>query len=84
MCKTQSGQTFTFLDDDLKSTYKTKLRFGIYVRFVSAVEQTLATQTPRPVKKPFIKNVPPAPHEEASPQIVYDYAPLISSEPFDL
>ncbi|CAF3324917.1 unnamed protein product [Rotaria socialis] len=84
MCKTQSGQTFTFLNDELKSTYKTKLPFGIYVRFVSAMEQTLATQTPHPVKKTSIKNVPPGPYEEASSQIVYDYAPSISSAPFDL
>ncbi|CAF1377252.1 unnamed protein product, partial [Rotaria sordida] len=42
MCKSQSGQTFILLNDELKSTYNTKLSITVYTRFLSAMEQKLA------------------------------------------
>ncbi|CAF2350000.1 unnamed protein product [Rotaria sp. Silwood2] len=43
MCKYQSSQTYTILNDELKSTYNMKLPITTFTRFLSAMEQRLAT-----------------------------------------
>jgi hypothetical protein len=51
MCVSQSSNTYALLNDELKSRYKMKLRFEIYIRFLSAMEQRLTARPPAPVQK---------------------------------
>jgi hypothetical protein len=46
----RSSETYSLLDDELKSTYKMKLPLRIYTRFLSAIEQRLTTRPPTPVQ----------------------------------
>jgi hypothetical protein len=49
MCISRSSKTYALLNDELKSTYKTKLPLGIYTRFLSVMEQRLTTRPSAPL-----------------------------------
>jgi hypothetical protein len=46
MCISRNSKIYTLLHHELNSTYKMKLPIGIYIRFLSAVEQRLTTDPP--------------------------------------
>ena len=46
MCITHSLRAYSVLKDELKSSYNTKLSVGVYLRFLSLVEEALASPPP--------------------------------------
>lgn len=65
VCKSQTTQTYAFLNDELTESHAKKLPFGVYIRFVSIMERELAARrpppAPRPAKKPSKKRITPVP-----------------------
>ena len=82
MCIDRSSRAYMLLSDELQSGYKVKLPIGIYIRFLSAMEQRLATsssvrQQPEPVEpKPPSVPVIPAP---APSNVVMRPKPMVSN-----
>jgi hypothetical protein len=86
MCIDRSSRAYMLLTDELQSGYKVKLPISIYIRFLSAMEQRLATASlitrqPEPVEpmKPQPQPLPaPVISTPAPPNVIMRQKPMIS------
>ena len=74
MCINQNAKTYDLLSDELKSTYQTKLPIGIYLGFMSSIEELLdsATSLSTMLHQSLLKSIEQTSHVQNLIPAAYD------------